>query len=201
MVILMKNLKTTIAAFAAFTFAAFSTNAADIYKANAGESQIKWTASKVSGDHWGYVKLKDGYLEMDGDKLTGGKFNMNMTTIDVQDLEDKEWNGKLQGHLMSDDFFSVDKYKTATLVITDVKKAKGNTYDVNGDLTIKGIKKPVSFPVTLEQKNGNVVGTGKIKVDRTKYDIKYNSGSYFENLGDKMIYDEFNIDVKLVAKK
>ena len=197
----MKNLKNTLLAIATLAIAATATNAADIYKADAGKSQVKWNAAKVSGEHWGYVSIKDGYLEMENGKLTGGKFNINMPTITVEDIEDAEWNSKLKGHLNSDDFFSTDKYKTASLTITDVKQVKGDEYKISGDLTIKGIKKPVSFPATITTEGNKVIGVGNIKIDRTVYDIKYNSGSFFDGLGDKMIYDEFDLDVKLVANK
>lgn len=197
----MRSLKNIFATAAISLIGASTLFAADIYKADANSSEVKWNAAKVSGEHWGYVSVKDGYLEMDNGKLTGGKFNINMPTLTVEDIEDPEWNGKLKGHLHSDDFFSTNKYKTASLDITDVKQIKGNEYQINGDLTIKGIKKPVSFPATVTMEDGKVIGVGQMKVDRTDYDIKYNSGSFFEDLGDKMIYDEFDLDVRLVANK
>jgi polyisoprenoid-binding protein YceI len=197
----MKPLKNIIATATISLIGASTLFAADIYKADAKSSEVKWNAAKVSGEHWGYVSVKDGYLEMDNGKLKGGKFNINMPSLTVEDIEDPEWNGKLKGHLHSDDFFSTNTYKTASLDITDVKQIKGNEYQINGDLTIKGIKKPVSFPATVTMEDGKVVGVGKMKIDRTDYDIKYNSGSFFEDLGDKMIYDEFDLDVRLVANK
>jgi len=197
----MANLIKILAIIATVSIAISTSFAGDIYKANASKSEVKWKAAKVSGEHWGYVGIKDGYLELSDGNITGGKFNINMASLTVEDLEDAEWNGKLKGHLNSDDFFSTGTYKTATLLIKDAKKVKGNEYKITGDLTIKGIKKPITFPATIASEGDKITGTANIKVDRTKYDIKYNSGSFFENLGDKMIYDEFDLMVKLVANK
>jgi polyisoprenoid-binding protein YceI len=112
----------------------------------------------------------------------------------VKDLEAGEWHDKLVGHLKSDDFFGVEKFPTSELIITESAPFKNNEATVTGKLTIKGITHPVTFKAVK-------VGTGYtalITVDRTKYDIKYGSGKFFDSLGDKMIYDEFTLDVKLV---
>jgi polyisoprenoid-binding protein YceI len=116
-----------------------------------------------------------------------------MTTLVSTDLEG-EYKGKLEGHLKSDDFFGVEKYPTATLVFTDVKTSGKNAYDVTGDLTIKGKTNPVSFKISIYGSKA----TASIKVDRTKYDVKYGSASFFDGLKDKAIYDEFDLVSDLV---
>ena len=116
---------------------------------------------------------------------------MDMSTLTVTDL-DGEMKGKLEGHLKSDDFFSTDKHTTASFVITNVTGKNGN-YKVTGDLTIKGITKPNTFDMVV---SGNTA-TADLKVDRTQYDIKFRSASFFENLKDKAIYDEFDLFVNL----
>ncbi|MRI00420.1 YceI family protein [Kriegella sp. EG-1] len=155
-------------------------------------STINWKAYKVTGGHEGMVKLKSGYLEFNGKKLTGGEFEVDMTTLVATDL-DGEMKGKLEGHLKSDDFFGVENHKTSTLKITSVKPFNDKSYTATGDLTIKGITKPITFVISLFENKA----TATLKVDRTKYDIKYNSGNFFENLGDKTIYDEFDLVVDL----
>ncbi|MEO9803568.1 MAG: YceI family protein [Reichenbachiella sp.] len=171
------------------------------YKANVEESSVVWTATKVvSGGHSGTVNISEGTLEIDGSKLTGGSFVIDMTSINNTDQEG-EWKGKLEGHLKSDDFFAVETYKTATLTITEVKSTAKDKYSVTGDLTIKGKTESITFPADVNVKGGKATATAKITVDRSKFDVRYGSNSFFDNLGDKAISDEFTLDVSLVASK
>ncbi|WP_396590397.1 YceI family protein [Allomuricauda sp. R78024] len=156
------------------------------------ESTVTWKAYKVTGSHTGTIALKSGALEFEGDKLTGGEFVVDMTSIANTDLEG-DYKGKLEGHLNSDDFFGTATNPTSSLVFTKVEASGKNSYKVTGDLTIKGITKPVTFDVSIY---GNKA-TATLKVDRAAYDVKYGSGSFFDNLGDKTIYDEFDLVVDL----
>ncbi|MEK6151641.1 YceI family protein [Flavobacteriaceae bacterium 3-367] len=158
----------------------------------ASESKVTWKAYKVTGSHTGTVDLKQGSLLFEEGKLTGGEFVVDMSTLVSTDLEG-EYKGKLEGHLKSDDFFSVANHPTSKLVFTSVEVSGKNSYKVVGDLTIKGITKPVSFDVSVYGSKA----TATLKIDRAKYDVKYGSGSFFENLGDKTIYDEFDLVVDL----
>ncbi len=176
---------------------------ATTYKVDTSKSELKWNGKKVTGEHYGTIGLKDGSFTIDGAKLTGGSFVADMNSIVVQDLTDKEYNGKLTTHLKSDDFFSVEKHPMAKFVVTKaVPNAKG-TVDVTGDLTIKGITKPVMFPVTVTPSKDGAMVKGTLVVDRSKYDMKFRSKSFFDTatLGDKMVYDDFTIEVDLVGKK
>tara|TARA_R110000796_G_scaffold41772_2_gene103348 strand:+ start:9846 stop:10427 length:582 start_codon:yes stop_codon:yes gene_type:complete len=157
------------------------------------ESTVTWKAYKVTGAHTGTIALKEGSLEFEGEKLTGGEFVVDMTTINTTDLEAGKGKEKLDGHLNSDDFFGTAKHTTSKLVFTSVKATGKNSYAVTGDLTIKGISKPVTFDVSIYGSKA----TATLKVDRTNYDVKYGSGSFFDNLGDKAIYDEFDLVVDL----
>ncbi|TDE18196.1 YceI family protein [Dyadobacter psychrotolerans] len=204
----MNSVKSFVASLALALFVSSAVSAADAgkakatnYKVNASKSELTWLGKKVTGEHTGKISLKEGVITMDGAKLTGGKFVADLTSITCTDLTDKEYNGKLIGHLKSDDFFSVEKHPTATFVVTKVAPKSAGVYDVTGNLTIKGITKPTTFPVTVKTTSTGAEATGTLVVDRSKYDIKYNSKSFFENLGDKMINDDFTIDVKLVAAK
>lgn len=156
------------------------------------ESTVAWKAYKVTGSHNGTVTLKSGTLMFDNGELTGGEFAVDMTTLISTDLEGGS-KYKLEGHLKSDDFFGVESHPTSTLVFTNVKPSGKNSYEVTGDLTIKGITKPVTFDVSIYGSKA----TATMKVDRTRYDVKYGSGSFFDNLGDKTIYDEFDLVVDL----
>lgn len=175
-----------IVAFASFAFTSLITKEVKIK-----ESTINWKGYKVTGEHFGTINLKEGVLNFDNDKLVGGNVVIDMNSIKVTDIEG-EYATKLENHLKNDDFFGVDKYPTATLKFTNVK-GHGSHYHVTGDLTIKGITAPVSFEMHTERG----AATAKIKIDRTKYGIKYGSASFFDNLKDKAILDEFDIDVAI----
>lgn len=193
----MKNLSLLLLwAFIAFSFTAPAT-----YKVDTSASAIVWTGYKVTGKHTGGVKIKDGSLLMDADKLTGGSFNIDMTSITDTDLEG-EWAAKLVGHLKSEDFFGTAKYPTAKFVITRAlpQDSKGN-YKIIGNMTIKETTKEVKFFATISENAGTLTATGKITVDRSEYDVRYGSGSFFDGLGDKTIYDEFDLQVSLTARK
>lgn len=186
----------------AVTVAAFAFTMANVeYKVDVQKSQVGWLGKKVTGSHNGMINISDGKLITDGKALTGGTFNIDMNSITCADLTDKEYNAKLIGHLKSDDFFGTEKFPKSTLVITSVTSTGKDQYKVAGNLTIKGITKPVEFPATIQVSDTEVKAAAKIKIDRTKYDIKYGSGSFFENLGDKAIDNEFELTVDLVAKK
>lgn len=168
------------------------------YNVDTEQSTLIWTGRKVTGEHTGTIKIKEGNLDVNGDKLQGGSFVIDMSTIENDDLEG-EYKGKLEGHLKSDDFFGVANHPTAQFVITKAKAKKDGQYDITGDLTIKNITNEVTFPATVKVSNGQVTADAKIVVDRSKYDVRYGSGSFFDNLGDKTIYDEFDLEVSLVA--
>lgn len=151
-------------------------------------STVTWKGYKVTGSHYGTVALQSGHLVFDEGKLTGGEFVVDMTTIVTDDLEG-EYKGKLEGHLKSDDFFGVEKHPTAKLVFTKVKSTGKNSYEVTGDLSVKGKSAPVTFEMSIY---GNKA-TANVKIDRTIYDIRYGSTAFFDDLKDKAIYDEFDL--------
>ena len=169
---------------------------AQTFKVNVEKSELKWTGKKVTGQHVGHIKIKDGLLTVKDDKITAGTFNIDMKSITNDDLQDAGYNQKLVGHLKSDDFFGVEKFPVTSLVITESSKFVNNQADIKGSLTIKGKTNPIEFKAT---RNGNTY-TANIAVNRAKYDIRYGSGSFFDNLGDKVIDDLFTLDVVLVVE-
>ena len=199
----MKMLTRNIAALVVMAFAAtaFTPIAEELaeYTIDVQKSEITWKGKKVTGEHTGTIELQQGNLLVEDGKLLGGSFTIDMRTISNTDLagEDK---GKLEGHLKSDDFFGVESHPTATLEITDVKQESDNTYQVTGDLTIKGKTNEIQFPATVSTESGQVTAEASITVDRSEYDVRYGSDSFFDNLGDKVIYDDFQLEVSLVAE-
>lgn len=194
----MKNIRIILALVAVIAFAFTMPKTA--MKVDTQASYITWKGYKVTGQHYGKVKLKNGNLDFDGAKLVGGSFEMDMTTINCEDLQGGGAD-KLVGHLKSEDFFGVAKYPTAKFVITKAIEAKPGEYRIKGDLTIKSTTKPVSFNAFVTEKEGKKTATATIKLDRSEYDIRYGSGSFFDGLGDKTIYDEFDLEVNLVVAK
>ncbi len=171
------------------------------YQVDTSGSVIVWKGYKVTGEHTGTVRLKSGELQFTDGKLTGGSFEADMTTITCTDLEGPTAE-KLVGHLKSDDFFGVQKYPTARFVITKAfpTDTKGN-YRIVGNLTIKETTKEVRFNAQVTENSNQVKASGKLTIDRSDYNVRYGSGSFFDNLGDKTIYDEFDLNVTIVAKK
>lgn len=189
----MKTLKTLFTVLFLVTGVAIFAQSKSV---NVEKSTIKWVGEKVAGAHEGEIKFKSGSLELDGDKVIGGTFDVDMTTITCTDLTDAEWNGKLVGHLKSDDFFSVAKSPVSTLVIDKGGVLSTEATELSGLLTIKGITHPIKFKA---MKDGAAF-VAKVDVDRTLYNIKYGSGKFFDNLGDKMIKDIFKLDIKVVVE-
>lgn len=188
----MKNLKTI--ALTLFVAATTLTASAQNKKINVEKSKITWIGKKVTGQHDGTLNFSSGTLVFDGGKLKGGSFEVDMTSITVADLQAGKGKEKLEGHLKADDFFGVDKFSTSTLEFKTIAAKGGDVYTVTADLTIKGKTLPVTFDLAI----GTGTARTSFKVDRTKYDIKYGSGSFFDNLGDKAIDDNFELTVTLV---
>ncbi len=160
---------------------------------NTTTSKITWKGYKFAGSHNGNIALKSGTLIFNDDQLTGGEFEVDMTTISVEDLKLDEGKEKLEGHLKAPDFFGTEKYATSKLIFTSVKPSGKNSYEVSGDLTIKDITKPIKFNLSVYGSKA----TATLKIDRTNYDIHYGSTNFTDTLKDKAIYDEFDLVVDL----
>ena len=158
------------------------------------KSSVKWLGKKVTGSHEGTISVKEGHLHFDNNFFTGGNIVIDMSTIECTDLVG-EPKSSIEGHLSSDDFFGIKKYPTANLEIVNAEKIKysKNKYKVSAILEIKSIKNNIEFEVEID----NGLAIVDLVIDRTKYNVKYGSGSFFDNLGDKMIYDDFKLSVSL----
>jgi len=160
---------------------------------NVNSSTIAWKGSKViGGSHDGSLKFKSGTITMDSKgNFKGGSFEVDMNSIMVKDLESGKGKEKLEGHLKSDDFFGVEKFPVTKLKVTKIKNLKNGKYEATADLTIKGITKSIKFPMSFSGKKGEA----KVTIDRTQFDVKYGSDSFFDNLGDKAISNNFELDI------
>jgi polyisoprenoid-binding protein YceI len=186
----IKNIATVvIVAFMTFSFTTLEVEKKDI---KIDKSKVVWKGYKVTGSHEGIITITSGYLNFDKNILTGGSFEIDMTSITVTDLEG-EYKGKLEGHLKSDDFFGVTKFPSASLNFTKIEPTGKNSYKVTGDITIKGKTETISFDLSVYGNKANA----SLKIDRTKFDVRYGSTSFFDGLKDKAIYDEFDLVVDL----
>jgi len=177
------------------------------YTIDPASSKVEWVAKKVTDQHNGTVALKSGELKAEAGAITAGKFILDMNSILVLDLRaEDEYNAKLLGHLKSADFFNVESAPESSFEIVSVEPiadaiAGAANYNVKGNLTIKGISKAITFPATINVSENNVAANAEFDIDRTEWDIKYGSGKFFQDLGDKMINDEFTVKFALNAKK
>jgi polyisoprenoid-binding protein YceI len=178
-----------------FFLTAFNSIKDDIYIVDVERSTIEWSAKKVGGGHTGTVKIADGTLVYGGKALKSGNFQMNMSSITSD-------NARVTTHLKSNDFFSAEKNPMSKFEITKVTSAGADRVNITGNLSIKGFTHPVTFPATVKQQKGVLVAVASgIRVDRTKYDIKFRSKTFFGDIGDKAIDDEFELSINLTAKK
>ena len=159
------------------------------------QSNIDWVGKKVTGAHNGTIAIKEGELVLNNGKLTSGKFFIDTTSIKILDVTDPATNAQFAGHLASDDFFSIEKYSEAVLKINAV-----SDNHITADLTIKGITKPIAFDAAVNVNGDILIATGKLVIDRTKYGMKFRSGNFFKDLGDTLIYNDFELNVSLTAK-
>lgn len=165
------------------------------------ESIIAWTGRKVTGFHNGTITIKSGLLLVNEGKIIGGKFIIDATSIKDRDISDPETFAKFTAHLASDDFFSSEKFPEAVFEIVSATPETETEYAILGNLTIKNITNPVSFKVTAFVEEDVIKAAGRITIDRTKYNMTFRSGNFFEKLGDTLIYNDFDLDVSILAKK
>ncbi|NRA68342.1 MAG: YceI family protein [Pseudobacteriovorax sp.] len=173
------------------------------YEVSPSSSKIEWEGTKVvGGGHQGNLSIKDASITFDNNKPKAAKITVDMKSITNADLKKAEWNKKLVDHLHSDDFFSTKKHPEALLVISKFTPKSKNNYRLNGKLTIKGISKDVQFDGKITKNGDNATGlSAKLEFDRTEFNVRYGSGKFFDNLGDKMISDTVTVKAVLNLKK
>ena len=167
----------------------------NIYNVETAQSQITWTGREVSTSyHYGTLDFVSGNFEISNGAIVNGEFIVDMTSINNQDMEGDS-KARLEGHLKSDDFFSVESYPTATISINSSELISDGKWNVSADLSIKGFTHPVNFEM-ISSEDG---WSANLVFDRSKYDVRFRSGSFFENLGDKLIYDDIELSINLTT--
>ena len=171
------------------------------FKADPAATVITWHGKKIGKEHTGTIALKEGWLKIDGKLITAGEFIIDMSTIKDLDLKDDGMRAKLEGHLKSDDFFGVVTYPQSKIIINSSSLNTGGTLTVKGNITIKAATHPVEFIAKSEKSGDLTIWSALITIDRSLYDVRYGSGSFFSDLGDNAINNDFTVDVKLAVKK
>ncbi|RUT73640.1 YceI family protein [Ancylomarina longa] len=190
----------SILLFSTFLLSSSSFAQVKSFIVNPEKSIVNWHGKKVTGEHLGTINVSKGNLVLQDDQIKAADFIVDMKSIANTDLKDPGYKAKLEGHLKSDDFFGVEKYPESEFILTESKKLADGSYDVKGNITIKGISNPIEFKVMLEKQNEVVHVSGKVVIDRSKFNVRYGSGSFFDNLGDKTIYDDFELDLDLILQ-
>jgi len=180
---------------------AYSATAQVRYSADTAKTVLQWKATKVIGGHTGKIELKNGWIDWKRNSILSGAFIIDMKTIRDEDLTDDKMKATLENHLKSDDFFGVEKYPETLLEITSPVAFRKGEALVNAFLTIKGVRQPVVFTATVKEEGNELLFTAPVTIDRTRFGLKYGSGKFFANLGDKAISDNFTVDVTLLVRK
>jgi len=172
----------------------------ETFKISPEKSTIEWLGEKVTGAHSGYINLQSAFFLFEDEKFVGGEFNIDMNSIKCTDIENRTYASKLEEHLKDPDFFNSSKYPISNFKISNII-FDGTSYMITGNITIKEITQEITFPAKFENDGDIFHANATLKIDRTKHDIKYGSGSFFDDLGDRMIYDEFTLKIHLQGSK
>ncbi len=171
-----------------------------------GYSKVNWTGYKIGGQHTGSIEISSGQLLFIDEVFAGGNFEIDMATVANKDIEVEDMKTKLEDHLKSPDFFDVKKYPTATFKIDKVipygeVEENKTKYKIVGQLTMKGITKRVKFEADFFEYDTSYSISGRLKIDRSDFNVKYGSGTFFAEIGDKIIYDDVLLDLSIAALK
>jgi polyisoprenoid-binding protein YceI len=195
---------------------------------NPNASTVTWTGYKPAGKHYGTIAVKSGELTVDGETITGGRFIMDLTALEIEDLKgDQENYDKLYGHLQSGDFFDTQNHPEATFEITNIEPYRSGdtvedreqfksdntptsssqqmvdnpTHWISGNLTMRGNTKNIKFPATVSNNNGAVAAKAGFNIDRTEWNVSYGDESgVADKARDQFIYNTVNVGFDIQAR-
>ena len=173
-----------------------------VYSVVVDRTELSWIGKEISTKiHTGTLNLSDGTIQIIDENTINGNITIDMSSINVTDLQGRA-KEMLEGHLRSADFFEVENYPNATLNFKSKSYNKlKNLIDFEGQLTIKDISNPIFFSATLIESSPYLKAKSILSFDRSKYNVRFRSGSFFENLGDKLILDDIDVNIVLVTEK
>lgn len=172
------------------------------YKSDIEKSKVLWFGYYLFsfGEHNGKIDLSQGELMMKGNDIVAGTFEIDMNTIVNIDMGE---DGKsLADHLKSEDFFFVSEFPKAQFKIEKTKKMQDvrpgdPDVEITGLLTLKGVTHPLTFPALIQVNNNEVIAKARLKFDRTKWNVRYQSGKLFADVGDNAISDAIGLELNL----
>jgi len=173
------------------------------YTIDSAASTVNWKGTEITGEsHVGTVGIYKGNLEVIDETIAKAFVSMDMSTIVVtdEDMSDRA-KERLLGHLKSEDFFGVEKFPDSQMFIEGVKEKDGVPH-VYGKIIVRAIPQSIHFPVTISEEDGTITVDASLTFDRSKHDVKFRSGAFpdlFPDLGDKLINDDIELDVHIVA--
>ena len=183
-------------AFITMSFVAPTAPVKEVFTVDTANSTLTWKGYKPTGSHNGNIMLQSGSIVIKDDKIAAGSFVVDMSTI-----KDVDGSARLEGHLKSADFFEIEVYTTSKFEIVKTHHKEGKSH-ITGNLTIKDVTKEITFEATTVVDGDTVILTSELlKVNRAEFNIKYKSKSFFNDLKEKFIEDEFDLQVTIVAKK
>ena len=177
---------------------------ADTLSVDKNSAQIRWIGKKVTGEHDGSIDISSGWVIIDNNTIINGNIILDMKTITSLDIESPEYRKKLDDHLKNEDFFHVDSFPFSRLKFSENQSFIISDTTVNifsAELTIRGITHKIHFPGLVSNTGDSYHTKGELNIDRTLFDVRYGSGKFFDDLGDRMIYDEFTIQFDMHLTK
>ena len=169
------------------------------YQIDKTKSVVRWIGRTPVKFHDGTIDIQEGNFSVDDNGILNGNIIIDMESINCTDLSG---GGKksLEEHLMNDDFFSVNKFKTSKINISSEMKPNNGLIDFKGSLEIKNISNPISFKSSINKTpEGKYTASSKLTFDRSMYNVKYKSKSFFDDLGDKFINDDIEIELEIIT--
>ena len=169
------------------------------YQIDKTKSVVRWIGRTPVKFHDGTIDIQEGNFFVDDNGILNGNIIIDMESINCTDLSG---GGKksLEEHLMNDDFFSVNKFKTSKINISSEMKPNNGLIDFKGNLEIKNISNPISFKSSISKTpEGKYTASSKLTFDRSMYNVKYKSKSFFDDLGDKFINDDIEIELEIIT--
>lgn len=170
------------------------------YRLDLSASTFGWHAEKVIGAHDGFININRGEFSVKDGKIESGRFSIDMNSITNTDLTGS-FNEMLVNDLKSSNFFDSEKFPISTFEITKTEQSTDGSTKITGNLTIKDIKREIEFNTQITFTENTATATAEFQIDRTLWDIRYRSGSFFENIGDKAVDDLFTVKLNLTAQK
>ncbi|HEY3839452.1 MAG TPA: YceI family protein [Bryobacteraceae bacterium] len=178
------------------------------FRLDPAQSVVRWTGSNLFNYHTGTVKLAAGEIVLRQGQLVSARLTIDMASIANEDIADPALNAMLIAHLRSADFFDVAHHPTAQFVAEAAEKIANSTdgtpnYLLHGTFILRGISRPLEFPVliAITEDNQSLTGQGQFELDRTEYGSQYGSGKLFRFLGKHLVNDHIHLHVKIRAEK